>query len=121
MDASRKSEPYGIWKSNNIVSLLAIVVVPKPTITPESVLVASGHVGEFNDLMTECKACGSIFRADHLVEHLHPNADSLNSEDIDKFLGTGIECPSCSEKSWTPAQPMNLMPKYDNFILSNEF
>jgi len=36
MDASRKSEPYGIWKSNNIVSLLAIVVVPNPTITPES-------------------------------------------------------------------------------------
>ena len=86
-----------------------IVEIDSPTITPESVLVASGHVGEFNDLMTECKACGSIFRADHLVEHLHPNADSLNSEEIDKFLDTGIECPSCSEKAWTPAQPMNLM------------
>ena len=44
-----------------------IVEIDSPTITPESVLVASGHVGEFNDLMTECKACGSIFRADHLV------------------------------------------------------
>ena len=86
-----------------------IVEIDSPTITPESVLVASGHVGEFNDLMTECKACGSIFRADHLVEHLHPNADSLNSDEIDNLLSKGIECPSCSEREWTPAQPMDLM------------
>ncbi|HJN70183.1 MAG TPA: hypothetical protein QF525_01955, partial [Candidatus Thalassarchaeaceae archaeon] len=52
-----------------------IVEIDSPTVTPESVLIASGHVGEFNDLMTECKACGSIFRADHLVEDQHPNAD----------------------------------------------
>ena len=86
-----------------------IVEIDSPTITPEAVLVASGHVGEFNDLMTECKGCGSVFRADHLVEHLHPNADSLNSDEIDKLLSTGIECPSCSESAWTTAQPMNLM------------
>ena len=86
-----------------------IVEIDSPTITPEAVLVASGHVGEFNDLMTECKGCGSVFRADHLVEHLHPNADSLNSDEIDKLLSTGIECPSCSESAWTSAQPMNLM------------
>ena len=86
-----------------------IVEIDSPTITPEAVLVASGHVGEFNDLMTECKGCGSVFRADHLVEHLHPNADSLNSDEIDKLLSTGIECPSCSESTWTSAQPMNLM------------
>ena len=86
-----------------------IVEIDSPTITPEAVLVASGHVGEFNDLMTECKGCGSVFRADHLVEHLHPNADSLNSDEIDKLLTTGIECPSCSESAWTTAQPMNLM------------
>ena len=29
-----------------------IVEIDSPTITPEAVLVASGHVGEFNDLMT---------------------------------------------------------------------
>jgi len=86
-----------------------IVEIDSPTITPEAVLVASGHVGEFNDLMTECKGCGSVFRADHLVEHLYPNADSLNSDEIDKLLSTGIECPSCSESAWTTAQPMNLM------------
>ncbi len=45
----------------------AIVEIDSPTITPEAVLVASGHVGEFSDFMTECKACSSDFRADHLV------------------------------------------------------
>jgi glycyl-tRNA synthetase len=86
-----------------------IVEIDSPTITPEAVLIASGHVGEFNDLMTECRACGSVFRADHLVEHLHPNADSLAAEAIDGLLASGIECPSCSDAAWTAAQPMNLM------------
>ena len=35
-----------------------IVEVDSPTITPEPVLIASGHVGEFNDLMVECGGCG---------------------------------------------------------------
>ena len=86
-----------------------IVDIDSPTITPEAVLVASGHVGEFNDLMTECRACGSAFRADHLVEHLHPNADSLAADAVDGLLASGIECPSCSDAAWTAAQPMNLM------------
>ena len=86
-----------------------IVEIDSPTITPEAVLVASGHVGEFNDLMTECRACGSAFRADHLVEHLHPNADSLAADAVDGLLASGIECPSCSDAAWTAAQPMNLM------------
>ena len=47
-----------------------IVEVDSPTITPKSVLVASGHVGEFNDYMSECLSCKSIFRSDHLIEGL---------------------------------------------------
>ena len=86
-----------------------IVEIDSPTVTPESVLIASGHVGEFNDLMTECKACGSIFRADHLVEDQHPNADSLPAKEIDKLLENNVQCTSCSESVWTPSQPMNLM------------
>lgn len=86
-----------------------IVEIDSPTVTPETVLIASGHVGEFNDLMTECKSCNSIFRADHLVEEQYPNADSLSAEEIDKLLENGANCPNCSENTWTPAKPMNLM------------
>ena len=87
-----------------------IVEIDSPTITPEPVLIASGHVGEFNDLMTQCGKCSSAFRADQLAENYHPNPDILGAEEIDHILDSNeIECPNCGEKKWTPARPMNLM------------
>ena len=87
-----------------------IVEIDSPTITPEPVLIASGHVGEFNDLMTQCGKCSSAFRADQLAENYHPNPDILGAEEIDNILDSNeIECPNCGEIKWTPARPMNLM------------
>ena len=87
-----------------------IVEIDSPTITPEPVLIASGHVGEFNDLMTQCGKCSSAFRADQLAENYHPNPDILGAEEIDHILDSNeIECPNCGEQKWTPARPMNLM------------
>ena len=87
-----------------------IVEIDSPTITPEPVLVASGHVGEFNDLMTQCGKCSSAFRADQLAENYHPNPDILDANQIDEILiSNEIECPNCGDKIWTPAKPMNLM------------
>ena len=59
-----------------------IVEVDSPTLTPEPVLVASGHVGEFNDLMVSCEGCESAFRADHLLEDVHENPDSLSADEV---------------------------------------
>ena len=53
-----------------------VVEIDSPTITPEPVLVASGHVGEFNDKMSECKSCRGTFRSDHLLDGLHENPDT---------------------------------------------
>lgn len=87
-----------------------IVEIDSPTITPEPVLIASGHVGEFNDLMTQCSKCSSAYRADQLAENHHPNPDILDSDEIDDILvSNNIECPNCGEKEWTPSRPMNLM------------
>ena len=87
-----------------------IVEINSPTITPHPVLVASGHVGEFNDLMTECGKCTGAFRADQLAENVHPNPESLNADEIDAvLLNENISCPNCAEQAWTPARPMNLM------------
>ena len=72
-----------------------IVEVDSPTITPKSVLVASGHVGEFNDYMSECLSCNSAFRSDHLIEGLHENPDSLSGEELDSVISSNnISCPS---------------------------
>ncbi len=87
-----------------------IVEVDSPTITPESVLIASGHVGEFNDYMSECNNCNSAFRSDHLVEEHHPNPDSLNSADLDNIITErAVVCPGCGVSDWSNCRPMNLM------------
>ncbi|MEC9200885.1 MAG: glycine--tRNA ligase [Candidatus Thermoplasmatota archaeon] len=87
-----------------------IVEIDSPTITPRSVLVASGHVGEFNDHMSECNSCQSVFRSDHLIEGLHPNPDTLNGSDLDSIiLSNNVQCPNCTEFDWADARPMNLM------------
>jgi len=86
-----------------------IVEVDSPSITPEPVLVASGHVGEFNDLMVECSGCASAFRADHLVGDGGKNSDSLSPEELMSLLSTGIACPTCKESKWSDVRAMNLM------------
>ena len=87
-----------------------VVEIDSPTITPESVLVASGHVGEFNDKMSECKSCGGAFRSDHLLVGLHENPDTLDSSELDDLISTnGVICPSCGAHDWSEASAMNLM------------
>ena len=87
-----------------------IVEIDSPTITPESVLVASGHVGEFNDYMSECKACSGAFRSDHLVADYHPNPDILSPEQLNQLIVEhAVECPTCGSQDWDEARPMNLM------------
>ena len=88
-----------------------IVEIDSPTLTPHSVLEASGHVGAFNDHATECGACGAMHRADHLVSDYHPNPDSLSAPQLDELISNNtIPCPSCGKDSeWLGAKPMNLM------------
>jgi glycyl-tRNA synthetase len=87
-----------------------VVEIDSPSITPKEVLVASGHVGEFNDHMSECQSCEGIFRSDHLIDEMHPNPDSLPGVEIDEVISrNGVSCPNCGEADWSPARPMNLM------------
>ena len=87
-----------------------VVEIDSPSITPKEVLVASGHVGEFNDHMSECRSCEGVFRSDHLIDEKHPNPDSLSGSEIDEVIsGNDVTCPNCGENDWSPARPMNLM------------
>jgi len=91
-------------------SVQNIVEIDSNALTPEEVLVASGHVGEFNDLMTECGDCGASFRSDHLLQGRHPNPDNLSGEELDNiFRSQDIACPGCGKSEWSPSIPMNLM------------
>ena len=91
-------------------SLGNIVEISCPTITPYSVLEASGHVGEFSDFLIECTECGEASRADHLVEDIHPNADALTKDELAKLIQeNNPSCPSCGASSWGQIEAQNLM------------
>ena len=67
-----------------------------PNITPEIVFRASGHLGEFTDYMTACRKCGQHFRADHLLQELHPNPDTLDGDELLALISEhDVKCPEC--------------------------
>ena len=89
-------------------SITNVVEIDSPTITPESVLIASGHVGEFNDKMSECISCGGAFRSDHLVAEFHEAPDTLSSSELDDLIEReGVRCPSCDAFDWKKAMPVS--------------
>jgi glycyl-tRNA synthetase len=71
--------------------------ISSPTIAPEEVFIASGHVESFVDPMVECRKCGSPFRADHLISSvLDIEIDGLSFEELDKIIKENkIRCPEC--------------------------
>ena len=87
-----------------------IVEIDSPTITPDKVLQASGHVSEFNDFMSVCSKCRSTFRSDHLIENHYDDSDSMNANQLkEKIAELKIKCPSCNSREWSDPEPMNLM------------
>ncbi len=72
--------------------------IEAPTVMPEAVFEASGHLDGFDDMLVECGECGESSRADHLVE------DATDFEDAESLSGGAVEdlihehdvaCPSC--------------------------
>ena len=72
---------------------------------------ASGHVGEFNDPLTDCKQCRSRFRADHLFEEtLGIAVEGKPLEELTRLLvDEKVVCPNCGKSDWTPVRPFNMM------------
>ena len=96
--------PLGCALRNNIVDVWraiykgreGFVEIDSETVNPREVFKASGHVDEFSDLITYCKACGAPFRADHLVKGFYDNPDVLSPEELEEaFVEHGIKCPEC--------------------------
>ncbi|WP_423750908.1 glycine--tRNA ligase [Salinirarus marinus] len=72
--------------------------IEAPTIMPEAVFEASGHLEGFDDMLVECGECGESHRADHLVEGETSieEAESLPASEIEMLVRDhGIACPTC--------------------------
>ncbi len=92
---------------DDIVGLDSSVILPRQT------WVASGHVGEFSDPLTECQSCHKRFRADHLQEdYAEKQGRKGRQVDPDAVPLTEINCPNCGTKgAWTEPREFNMMLK----------
>ncbi|MDR2514882.1 MAG: glycine--tRNA ligase [Christensenellaceae bacterium] len=77
------------------------------------VWVASGHVGNFNDPLIDCKACKSRYRADKLIQEVAGvDADGWSNEKLESFIAQSeIACPVCGKKEFTAIRKFNMMFK----------
>ena len=83
-----------------------------------NVWVASGHVGNFNDPLMDCKACKARFRADKLIEDFAQasgetvQADGWTSQRLESYIREHeIRCPSCGMHDFTGIRKFNMMFK----------
>tara|TARA_Y100000310_G_scaffold222835_1_gene224618 strand:+ start:39607 stop:41088 length:1482 start_codon:yes stop_codon:yes gene_type:complete len=85
--------------------------IETPTLMPESVFIASGHIDHFDDPLVECKKCQENYRADHLVEErLEISADAMGVKELQKLINENkIKC-KCGG-SFSEVWSFNLMFK----------
>ena len=87
--------------------------IEAPTIMPEPVFRASGHLDTFDDMLVECPACGESHRADHLVEDYTDveEAEALPIEEIERIVRENdVGCPTCGTSlAGEPVVDFNLM------------
>lgn len=93
-----RNKIVNLWRKHFVQSTMGMVVeVETPMITPEKVFEASGHLKNFTDPVVQCKKCGKVYRADHLLESvLHRSFESLNAEQLTSVVRENdIKCPNC--------------------------
>ena len=74
--------------------------IEAPTVMPEPVFEASGHLDGFDDMLVECPECGVSGRADHIVEDNTEieEAEAFSKEKIESlFEEHDLQCPECGE------------------------
>ena len=87
--------------------------IESPTVMPEPVFEASGHLDGFDDMLVECPECGESHRADHLVEDATEieEAESLPIPEVESVVAEyEITCPTCGAGlAGESVEPFNLM------------
>jgi len=72
--------------------------IDAPTVMPEPVFEASGHLDGFDDMLVECPECGASHRADHVVEDNTDieEAEGLGAERVEEVIAEyELVCPAC--------------------------
>jgi len=84
-----------------------------PTVMPDSVWEASGHLGTFSDRTIKCSKCEAVFRADKIIEEKHDvAADAWSDKKMLDFISEKkLGCPSCKGFFENKIETQSLMMK----------
>ena len=87
------------------------------------VWVASGHISNFTDPLTDCKSCGVRHRADKLIDDAtngEVNADGWSDDVLFNYLTTHkIAGPACGGTEFTPVRQFNMMFKTNQGVIED--
>ena len=95
--AALKSNVEEAWRDRFAVQE-GNMEIDAPTVMPEPVFEASGHLDGFDDMLVECAECGESHRADHLIED---NSDLEDAETLsleaaaEEIAALDLVCPNC--------------------------
>ncbi len=96
LGATLKKKIEDLWRRFYCVQE-GFLEISSPTVGPEEVFIASGHVSNFVDPMVECQKCHEAFRADHLVKgSLEVKTDGLSYKELERLIkDNAIKCQEC--------------------------
>ncbi|WP_339020398.1 glycine--tRNA ligase [Spiroplasma endosymbiont of Atherix ibis] len=83
---------------------------------------ASGHLGNFNDPLIDCKKCKSRFRADKLIEEkfTEMNVGGWTNQEIEEFIREKkVNCPKCEANDFTNIRQFTLMFKTNQGVIED--
>jgi glycyl-tRNA synthetase len=110
--ASLKENVEDAWR-DRYVTREGHMEIDAPTVMPEAVFEASGHLDGFDDMIIECPECGASHRADHIVEDNTDieEAESIATEEIADIIAEhDLVCPACGTAlAGEPVEDFNLM------------
>lgn len=96
LGATLKKKVEDVWR-DLYCAKEGFLEISSPSVSPEEVFVASGHINSFVDPLVECKKCKSTFRADHVIQDaVDLKTDGLSFEELEETIEkNAIKCPNC--------------------------
>ncbi len=110
--AALKSNIQDLWRKRFTVKE-GHREIDAPTIMPEEVFRASGHLEGFDDMIVVCEECESSHRADHIIEDNTgiEEAEGFSPEKAAEIIAEhDLKCPTCGAPlSGNEVEDFNLM------------
>ncbi|MHB8372807.1 MAG: glycine--tRNA ligase [Thermoplasmataceae archaeon] len=89
-----KENVYSIWAEEYLK--IGAIMFDSPSVTPEPVFKASGHIQRFADIATMCEQCKSSYKVESLLSEKGINHVPDSEEDASRILVENkIRCKKC--------------------------